>query len=74
MCAISLVLAGLPFELSAADFPLRLSVLSVNASMRGEEAWSAAENTAEAIRNNRPELMVSFRRLHTVPDRVPNPH
>ena len=35
---------GAPFSLAPSDFPLRLSVAYVNASLRGEEAYSAHQD------------------------------
>lgn len=46
---------GSPFMLSETDFPLRLSVSYANASLRGEEAYSAQSNPELA-----PRIYVSF--------------
>ena len=46
---------GSPFTLEANDFPLRLLVLSANASLRGEEAWDAASRPADA-----PKIYATF--------------
>ena len=46
---------GSPFALQAEDFPLMLHVFSANASLRGEEAYTAQTDPSVA-----PSIFVSF--------------